>query len=241
MLYQARDLEDYTLRADDGDLGSVDDIFFEDGDWTIRYFVIDTGRWLPGRQVLISPKSADLPDPHDKVLPVRLTKEQVQNSPDIDTQKPISRQQELQLAQHYGWPVDWGPLGAYAPPPSPHVLEEESRIIVREQPDSNLRSAKEVRGYLIHAADGEIGTVHDMLFDQTWTIRYFVIDTGKILPGKKTIISPSWIDRIRWAERAVHVSLTRDEIRNSPELDTLEVGRDYEEQLYEHYQRRKYW
>ena len=94
MLRNVKDLRGYAIRATDGVIGHVDDFYFDDEAWAIRYLVVETGRWLPDRQVLISPISIGHPDWSAQLLPVSLTKAQVKGSPDIDTKKPVSRQRE---------------------------------------------------------------------------------------------------------------------------------------------------
>ena len=97
MLRNVKDLRGYAIRATDGVIGEVDDLYFDDEDWAIRYLVVDTGNWLSGRKVLISPLAIGHPDWLGQLLPVSLTKAQVEGSPDIDTRKPVSRQQEAAL------------------------------------------------------------------------------------------------------------------------------------------------
>ena len=107
MLCKTGILMGHTIRATDGELGSVEDFYFDDERWTIRYLVIDTSRWLPGRKVLISPISVTATDYNDKKILVSLTKQQVENSPDIDTHKPMSRQHETDIYDYYGYPYYW--------------------------------------------------------------------------------------------------------------------------------------
>src|SRR5687768_3585048 len=99
-----------TIAAADGDIGSVKDLYFDDGSWTVRYLVVDTGAWLPGRQVLISPMSVNQPVTLDRVF-VDLTREQVKDSPPVESDLPVNRQNELELSRHYRYPYYWeGPL-----------------------------------------------------------------------------------------------------------------------------------
>jgi sporulation protein YlmC with PRC-barrel domain len=91
----------YSIEATDGKIGTVKDFYFDDETWTIRYLVVETGNWLSGRKVLISPVALIKKNWSNGLIPVNLTKEQIQNSPDIDTDKPVSRQQEAMLNQHH--------------------------------------------------------------------------------------------------------------------------------------------
>lgn len=227
------------ILAEDGDIGKVDDFFFDDDTWTVRYLVADTGHWLPGRKVLISTAALGRPDPESGDFPVALTREQVRNSPDIDMDMPVSRQDQVELHAYYGWPAYWTFGGYYNVAPPPGDGEEEEEISRAEQSDPHLRSAKEVGGYHIQGNDGEIGHVEDFIVeDESWTIRYAQVDTRNWLPGKRVLIPRRWITEISWTERLVYVELTTDEIKDSPGYDPSEpVSREYEIKLYEHYGR----
>jgi uncharacterized protein YrrD len=243
-----------TLAATDGDIGSVNDLYFDDLSWTIRYLVVDTGTWLPGRQVLISPLSVRRVD--DKIL-VDLTRNQVQNSPPVEADKPVNRQQEEAIARYYDqryyWegPYRWGLLAYPGMPPVPtapipaDAMGEEMAARERETPsgDPTLRSSRDVTGYYIAALDGEIGHVDDFLVeDRAWAIRYLLVATRNWWPGKKVLISPEWIKTVSWADSQVQVDLRRDEIKAAPEYDpSRPFDREYESRLIEHHNRRKYW
>ena len=245
MLLSARDLEGFTIGATDGDIGSVQDLYFDDRSWTIRYLLVDTGNWLPGRRVLISPMSVRDPGWSDQRLAVGLTREEVERSPDIDAARPISREHELLFTGHYGlapyWegPYRWGavpypfaPLtpGHPGPVPDPataRALEREGldnvgpeHVEGRHLDDEHapaLRSAREVIGHHIEAVDGEVGHVADVLVDdRTWAVRYMVVDTRNWWPGKQVLVAPEWIDRVSWTDGKVSVRMTREQIRDAP-------------------------
>jgi len=193
MLRSASHLKGTSLAATDGEIGSVQDLYFDDLTWTVRYLIVDTGAWLPGRQVLISPRSVRSSTDENSV-PVALSKEQVKDSPSIDTDKPVDRQYEAQYSQYYGYPYYWG--GPYrwgaTPYPSGGLLTE-ARAVSAALPSgaSRLRTARNVMGYYIEAVDGDIGHVEDFLVDDhEWAIRYMIVDTRNWWPGKKVIISP---------------------------------------------------
>ena len=109
--------------------------------------------------------------------------------------------------------------------------------------DPNLRSTHDMLGHKIQALDGEIGTVEDFIIDEnTWTIRYLVVNTGSWWAEKKVIISPRWIERISWDELKVFVSLSCETIKQSKEYkDPAQLTREYETGLYLHYHRSGYW
>jgi sporulation protein YlmC with PRC-barrel domain len=253
MLRSMEELLGYAIHAKDGDIGAVNDFFFDDESWTIRYLVVDTGTWLPGRLVLVSPIALKQPDWAANTLSVELTKKQVESSPDVDSNKPVSRQKEIELHQHFGWPYYWGggvflaggmsPIGEASdlhPKPS-----RTSASVATEEPegDPHLRSSKEVTGYHIQATDGEIGHLEDFIVDdQNWAIRYMVVGTRNWWPGKKVLVSPQWIRRVSWEESKVYVELSRDAIKTSPEYEeNLPITRAYESRLYDHYGRPTYW
>ena len=243
-----KDLNGYAIGATDGDIGKLDDFYFDDEAWTIRYLVADAGNWLLGRKVLISPIALGKADLSRERLNVTLTKKQVEESPSIDTDKPVSRQHEAYYHDYYGYPYYWsgpylwGPLYYPQLPVADQKRVEERRAEREEAGDLHLRSAAEVTGYHIEATDDDIGHVEDFIIDdETWEIRYMVVDTRNWLPGKKVLVAPRWIDRVSWDESKVYVSLSREAIKNSPEYQPDTLNREYEEKLHDHYDRPKYW
>jgi PRC-barrel domain len=254
MLRSVNDLKGYTIHATDGDVGEVVEFYFDDEEWTIRYVVADTGNWLTGRKVLISPVALGRVDWNSKKLNAAMTREQVQNSPDIDTDKPVSRQHETAYYDYYGYPYYWAGPYLWGPVPypadypayagsTPSSVEREVAAAEKQQGDVHLRSTNEVTGYYIGASDGDIGHVEDFLIDdENWTIRYMVVDTRNWWPGKKVLVAPDWIKSISWADSKVYVDLSRDSIKNGPEYNpSVPMDRDYEGRLYQHYGRPKYW
>jgi hypothetical protein len=249
MLRSTKELRGYTICATNGDIGKVHEFYFDDLIWIVRYLVVDTGNWLPGRKVLLWPGVLGQPDWEAHALPVGLTKERVESSPPISADEPVSRQMETDLYTYYGWPPYWrgglSPLGvgaAAAAETLARAVAEKERTEDQES-DPHLRSTREVIGYHIQARDGEIGHVEDLIVeDANWFIRYLVIDTRNWLPGRKVLVSPAWAEEVNWAERKVHVGLGREAIENSPEFDpSLPVNREYEVRLYDYYGRPKYW
>jgi hypothetical protein len=213
-------------------------MLFDDLTWAVRYFVVNTGNWLVGRQVLLSPVSLGMPNWMSHVLPVRLTRQQIEDSPPLETDQPVSRQLEHSVAEYYGWPMYWGGL-ATATMAIP-VMDEKAP---RGEADPHLRSVKDVTGYAIHARDGNIGHVDDLIVDDAdWQARYIVVDTRNWLPGRKVLVAPHWFIGIDWAARSVTVDLDKERIRNSPAYEPdAPVNRTYEEHLYDFYGRPAYW
>jgi uncharacterized protein YrrD len=250
MLRQVKDILNFRLGADDGEIGRVKDLYFDDESWTGRYLVADTGTWLPGRLVLISPVSLGHANLDKKVLKVNLTRRQIEASPSVECDKPVSRQHEVDYARYYGWPMYWYGPALWGPTPYP-VYERgpgeppasDPMVRPEQSGDPHLRSAKEVIGYHIRAQDDEIGHVEDLIVEeQDWAVRYLVVDTRNWLPGKKVLLAPQWIEEVSWERSRVIVPLTTDAIRNAPEYDGVDcLTRDYEERLYRHYRREGYW
>lgn len=251
MLRAISELKGIGIAATDGEVGSVSDFYFDDLTWTIRYLVVDTGTWLPGRQVLISPMSVKGPTTADRIH-LALTKQEIESSPSIETDRPVDRQHEVALSSHYGYPYywegpyRWGPMSypaaaVMSPLPEPVAQEIEARE--RQGADEHLRSAREVSGYYIEAVDGDIGHVEDFIVDdEAWAVRYILVDTANWWPGKKVVISPEWIREVSWSDSRVYVDLPREQIKAAPEYDPgRPFGRDAEARLIEHHGRRKYW
>jgi len=252
-----KDLEDYAIQATDGDIGHVKDAYFDDEQWVVRYLIVETGSWLSSRKVLISPVAIGHPDWNGRVLPVSITKEQVKRSPDIDTEKPVSRQHEMQYLGFYGYPYYWGGAGLWGNGFSPSMMltqgyagQERASPKGRAggeagrdgQGDPHLRSCKAVMGYHIEASDGEIGHVENVLIDEeTWAIRYLIADTSNWWMGHQVLIAPQWIQKVR-LDNTVAVDATQQTIKDAPPYDAaIPLGRDQETALYRHHGRAGYW
>jgi len=236
MLDKAKTLTGYSLHSLDGEIGKVKDFYFDDRDWTIRYLVADTGEWLISRKVLISPHSLAGVDRDQGSITVKLTKDQIEHSPTLNRDKPVSRQFEQAYLGFYGLPMYFGFEHG-------RVKAGQFSQTRKKHGDPDLRSTHDVSGHHVEASDGEIGHVEDFLIDdQTWAIRYLIIDTRDWLPGKKVLISPKWIERVSWSEKQVVVDLTREAIQQAPEYtDGVAVTRDLETALHRHYNRPGYW
>jgi sporulation protein YlmC with PRC-barrel domain len=236
LLRRFTDLRRYSLEASDGAVGRVDDVYLDDQSWTVRYLVVDTGTWLSGRKVLISPAAIRGMDTAGERVRTGLTRRQVEESPSIDTAKPVSRQHETALQTYYGYapywtgPYRWGPYaypypllqaGVLPPDPGPPYVNrvaEELAARERQDQDPHLRSARAVIGYSIRATDGELGHVADFFIDeQDWAIRYLVVDPRSWWPGPHVLVSPDWTRGVSWTDGTVDVGVTRDAVRGAPE------------------------
>ena len=259
MLNSVLHLNGSKIMASDGEIGHVTEAYFDDENWTIRYLVVDTGTWLAGREVLISPYAVTQPlGAHSgggKQIAVALTKQQVGDSPTTETHLPVSRRHEREMSRYYAFPAYWegGELWAMSalplvPAPLPTQIESEAEAKLREADvpaeDVHLRSSANITGYDLQATDDSIGHVSDLIFDdESWAIRYLVVDTRNWWPGgKKVLVATQWIDRIDWADKTVFTTLTRDEVKASPAYDEAQIiSRDYEERLHASYSRADYW
>lgn len=253
MLTHITDLKDCAIEALDGNIGHVSDLYFDDENWVVRYIVVNAGSWLSSRKVLIPPAAIKQANLEERTLSVSLTREQVKNSPDIDTDKPVSRQHEKANLSHYGYPTYWsGALtmtgyGSSAPMPADGYEETDTFRDVEEikhrDDDHHLRSCKVVKSYHIEALDGDIGHVEDMLVDEeTWALRYFIVNTSNWWLGHSVLIAPQWIKSISWATEKVAVDLDRKIIKDAPPYDaTARLDRAQELEIYEHYGRAAYW
>lgn len=245
MLSKAKKLKGYKLNSLNGEIGKVKEFYFDDRHWTIRYLVADTGSWLTGRQVLISPYALVSVVKEQHHIEVNLTKKQIEDSPSLNSDQPVSRQFEESYYGYYAWPMYWdGPYmwGAY-----PYIMRDSDKpresIQGEKAWDPHLRSTHAVSGYHIQATDGEIGHVEDFIIDdETWAIRYLIIDTQNWWPGKRVLVSPRWIERVSWTESKVFVNLPLEDIKQSPEYSEESLlTRDYEAGLHRHYNRKGYW
>jgi len=231
MLWEASVVGGYRLAGRDGEIGTVRDFYFDDQSWVIRYLIADTGNWLTGIHISIARAALIEVNGGERHISVDMTREQIERSPVLSSQAPVSEQLEAVSYGIYGSPE----IGPNKPDRGPGV-----RGMSR---DPHLRSTHHVRGYHVRAADGDVGVVSDFIIeDATWAIRYLVIDTQNWLGGRRVLISPQWIERVSWSTSSVLVSLLRDAIEQSPEdLGGSLRTREYETRRHEHYDRQGYW
>ena len=262
MLFAITGLHGCSVEAGDGRVGSVKDFLFDDQSWKVRWMVVDTRNWLPGRQVLIHPSAIaplDLALPVKRVLPmmsmgetlvvsVQLTKQQIEASPEAREDEPVTKQMETDLYDHYGWDPSWGATnfgasGIAAPLFEPLIFSEAAARQAadterhRDEGDPHLRSVASVNGYHVHATDGDLGHVENFLADDVnWDIRYLVIATRDWWPGKHVQLAPFAVKDIDWSEHRINVNVTRDQVKSSPAWDPLAVADQVgEQQLHRHF------
>ncbi len=234
MLLTIAELSGYQIQAGDGPIGKVDDLLLEDDTHAIRWLEINTGWWLTGRRVLLPPQSCR-PDPDAQALHSELSKQQIRSSPDAASDRPVSRQYELLLFEHYGLAPYWGmPGGGLAVPPTATPIQRE----LHELEDQHLRSARELQGYSIHAADECIGHIEDFMVEaENWRLAYVIVDTRNWLPGgRKVVLKPDWFDGFDHIAREARSFLRAESIRTAPEYQPeISIDLAYEDALLRHY------
>jgi hypothetical protein len=230
MLQNIKELYGNKLAALDGDIGHVKDFYFDDKTWVVRYAVADTGSWLTGRQVLLSPHAFGKLDRDEKTLHVKLTKKQIEKSPSIESHKPVSRQYEIEYYRYYGWPAYWegGAMwgfGGYPVVLPPSKDEMEAQLQHHHRDDKHLQSTKAVTGYYIQATDGAIGSVSGfMVDDKSWAVGELAVESGHWYSGKEILISTHKVARISYEESKVFVNLSMADIRRTAENDLVKAG-----------------
>jgi hypothetical protein len=258
MLRSLKDMEGYSIGATDGPIGEVRDFYFDDESWVIRYLVVATGGWHSDKRVLISPLCLGVPDWSQRLMPASLTQSQVAHSPDIDTDKPVSRQHEMGYSGYYGYGNYWGGSGLWGGALYPDMLQAglapepaagrrsigTSRYSERRRHQTaHLRSGNGIMRYYVQAGDGDIGHVEGILVDErSWAIHYFVVNTSNWWLGQRVLIAPEWIDDIDWPESKLVVALTREQVKNAPPYDPkVPMTRERETLLHAYYGHAGYW
>ena len=254
MLTSLKNLKNCIVLASDGEIGKVEEFLFDDQTWKIRYLVVLAGHWLSEKKVLISPLAVTTVDVDEFRIHLSLTKNQVKNSPNVDTDQPVSRQYEIAHHDYYHWPYYWNSSDAWnlkafdagmreRPYPIPDSPAEATSPPGVPDGDPHLRSSHAVRGYKISAEDKHFGEVEDLIVDtESWDVRYLVVDTITFWPGNAVILAPQWVDSIDREEKQFKIKLTRKQIKSSPKYYTDEaIDRAYEEKLYDYYGHSKYW
>ncbi len=250
MFAHVKDLEGFRIAAKDGEIGHVTDVYFEDTDWVVRYFVVATGSWLFGRRVLVSPNSVKSVDWDKRAVCVELTREQVRDSPDIDTDRPVSRQQEAEYHLYYNFPPYWGGVALWGryDEPGGEPSAEDTAVAEADKDhavgaDNRLRSVNEVLGYKVIAIDGQVGHVEHFLVDpQSWAIRYLVVHAGKWLSRHESLTTPKLVDRIVWADATVNINTSKALMESAPEYDdSRSLTREQETAMFTHFSVHPYW
>lgn len=248
MLRHSSEIDGYSIGATDGPIGKITDFLFDDTTWLVRWIVVDTGQFMDPQKVLLPTSALSNVNHIARQFAVRLTKAQIEDSPSIETDEPVSRVMETSLYDYYGWSPYWSTgfyMGGYgygggviAPNGlgfTPRVREDAAAR--QANADKHLRSVHEVTGYHIHAEDGQIGHVADFLLeDQDWSIHYLVVDTQDWWAGKKVLISPRSIRSVNWSLKSLMLDVDRQSIKDSPAYDGSQaIDRAYEYQFHGYY------
>ncbi len=263
MLHKLNDLDGFHIHATDGFIGSVRDFYFDDKQWVIRYFIAQAGIWLENRKVLLTPISIKYLNLEEKIVNLSITMNQVKNSPLIDIKLPVSREYEVDYLSYYGYPFYWGNTGLWGAFASPGMIssataeaseprEDDPQIaetfaaidkVRRKNGDRHLRSCKEIQGYHIQGVDAQIGNLQGMLVDEdTWAVRYLIVNTSSWWPGHQVLLSPSWIRDINWGDAKISVEMTQQEVKDAPLFDPdVPFSHQNELGLHDHYGRAGYW
>lgn len=251
MLRSVKDLEKCAIGATDGLLGKVQDFYFDDESWVVRYLVVATGEWLANRSVLISPYAIAEWDWEGTVVPLSITRDQVKRSPAIDTDRPVSRQHERDYYGYYGYPYYWDGPGLWGDGAVPGMmvrgvpykdLKSERDAERKANINPHLRSCNAVSRYYLHASDGELGHVQGYLIDQhSWAIRFLVVNTSNWWLGHEVLVAVEWIKSVSWLDSTVTTDLSRQAVKDSPTYDpSVAVTEAFEASLYRHYDRSAY-
>jgi hypothetical protein len=226
MLINLEALVGSTIHAVDGDVGQVNDVYFDDRYWTIRFLVVDIQPWVPlSSKTLISPISLLEFNTIDQLLNVSISKDKIKNSPQIEEHETVSREFEKTYFDYYAYGYYWVGAGAWGEYAYPMALANQDRLPEDNEPSeeikktNHLRSTNEITHYAIGALDGNKGYIKDYICDTyNWTLLYIVVDTRDWLPGgKKVLISPAQLSTINWEEKTVSCNLPLEQIKLCPE------------------------
>ena len=235
MLKRLTDLQDYTLRTQDGAAAPIQDFIIDDFNWAVRYVVAQVGE----RLVALSTTVFTDFDDQQQAGVTRLNEAAILDGPSIDPARPLSREDELMLSEHYGWTPYWQTdQGGDVPNTMPGDLtaiplldiqaeidrERERLVPVTSSTgkESHLRSARTILGYTVMARDEDAGKLSEILVQSDdWNLHYLVVDTGGMLPGKKAVLSPQWVQKIDADDSRILVDLDRETLQKSPGIDEI--------------------
>lgn len=249
MFWSTGNILELSIQAQDGEIGRCKDLLVDDRYWYVRYLVADTRKWLPGRDVLISPIALGKLELGRAKIPVKMTRDQIESSPPLEEDAPVSRRYERQYFDHFGWPPYWSGLEPWGEVPYPDMafnMQQKFRDEEEEDPEkSHLRSLKELTGYSVTAQGEDIGALHECMVNvRRWVIRYLIVDISKWyeLKGRKVLIIPQCITDIDWRQKVISTSIAAQEVKNCPQYDLESpLERDFELVLHDYYGWPKYW
>lgn len=225
MLAFVSELRECRIEALDGEMGKVQDLFFDDRHWAVRYVLIDTGKILPGKKVMLSPASFDNLDIEEKRLHVHYDKEKIRKSPDVSETVSMTNEHETQLADYYGWSKYWldnmmwgiggSPIAEKIEEMHPPNLNRE--VDLPTSAEYSLRSAREAKGVRVHANDGRLGEVMDAIFDtRNWAVQSLVVKITHQPELGLMLLSPNELSGAEWTEGDLYFDGTVDQFKERP-------------------------
>lgn len=245
MLRTLSSLYQYTLWTKDGELGKVNDVFFEDTAWDIRYLVVDLNRWLPGRRLLIPPSVSRRPQDDEGRIPIEMTRDSIRTAPPVTSDQPVSRQLEDQLHSFFGWQPYWSgePEGGTVAPKAPEgdemIGDRQSDSVPGDAPRGNphLRSARDMVGYGVEALSGAVGVLSDLLIDDaTWMVRYLVVDIGQSGSSHLVVIAVDSVETVDWSQLSLFLDMRKVSVERAPSFEEAPVIPEaLEHRLERHY------
>jgi uncharacterized protein YrrD len=217
-------MEGDSLHATDGIIGKIREFYFDDSTWNVRYAVVELGSWLNSREVLIASSLLGKPDSLHSAVPVSLTKEQVESSPDSDTDMPAARQREADMRRRYEHGVffSWGDafIGSHNFDIPQFAESELTQNAGGKEFDPHLRSTRFVRGSAVHATDGTIGHVRDFVVDdESWVVKGLVVEFGSLFDMKKVLVPCEWVTGISDEDAIVTMKATKEMIKSAPAVE----------------------
>lgn len=240
------DLRHYDVKGSSEHIGKLHDIYLDDETWKIKWFVVETGNWFSSNKILLDSEKIIKVSPQEGTFHVSLTQKDVEEAPSANEHLPVGDQHRNEysyIAASHNTLLFPGYAGLMMPttlierPEQAVGAEKNLEELARQQADRHLRSASEIEGYTIHAADGNLGPLSDLVINaETWTIELLALDTSKWLPGRTVVISPRSIDRISWEDRELVVMMEKETIEQSPELHSLKsIETSYLSKLNDYY------
>lgn len=219
MVWRILEFQNSRVFALDGEVGRVRDVYFDEATWRVQYLVIDTGGWLPGRKVLISPRSVELIDEVLHTVSLSVTQARLQASPGVPVDKLVARRDQMGLSRVCSYPSYWArqwtnalrprvsfPEASDALEPAPSDLERQPHG------DSHLSSARAISAYSCNALDGGTARVADLLLDATWSIRFLLLATNKRRSPRRWLIDKTAVTQVDRGNRCLEVDWTRRQI-----------------------------
>lgn len=216
----------FSLMASEGIIGAVEDYYIDDHSWIVKFMVVHTGEWLTSRRVVISTQSVEDIDWELSRFQTQLTREQVQASPEIDTEQHMGPEHEEILVRHYHLHTHWPEAGMFGIPPlvpaTPIFKEPPEKELQRRK--SRLVVAGEVMGCSVEATDGHLGTLEDFMIQAGWQIGEIVVKTGGSILGKKVWVPLTDIAMLDWEKNTIRVNFSHKITKKSRDLSSTAEG-----------------